>query len=99
MRVVTREEIHHLLDPEAALAAVADAFRRVSAGAAEQALVGHLGFPSPPGDVHVKSAWLRGDPVFVVKLAAPARFALRLRGKDKFRSATIQSQSAAHHSV
>jgi ornithine cyclodeaminase len=31
--------------------------------------VGHLGFGDPPGDCHLKGGYLRGDAVFVVKLA------------------------------
>lgn len=70
MRVVDLPEIRAVLDVDAAFSAVEDAIRRFAAGEAEQAAVGHLHFADPPGDVHVKSAWLKGDSVFVVKLAS-----------------------------
>lgn len=70
MRIVGLAEIRAALDPDAAITAVRDAIRRFARGEAQQAAVGHLGFTDPPGDVHVKSAWLRGDPVYVVKLAS-----------------------------
>lgn len=59
-----------MLDLEAALDDVADAMRRYSRGEAQQAAVGHLAFRDPPGDTHVKSAWLHGDEAFAVKLAS-----------------------------
>ena len=69
MRVIELPEILAALDEAAALAAVEDGFRRLSAGEAQVMAVGHLAFPDPPGDCHVKGAHLAGDPVFVVKLA------------------------------
>ena len=70
MKVYSRDQIQAALDPEAALADVADAMRRYSRGEAQQAAVGHLAFRDPPGDTHLKSAWLQGDEAFVVKLAS-----------------------------
>ena len=69
MRVVSLPEILAALDEDAALAAVAEGFRRYSAGQVQVAAVGHLAFADPPGDCHIKSAHLAGDDVFVVKLA------------------------------
>jgi ornithine cyclodeaminase len=69
MRVVALPEILAALDEDAALAAVAEGFRRYSAGQVQVAAVGHLAFADPPGDCHIKSAHLAGDDVFVVKLA------------------------------
>ena len=69
MRVIELPEILAALDETSAMAAVEDGFRRLSAGEAQVMAVGHLAFPDPPGDCHVKGAWLAGDPVFVVKLA------------------------------
>jgi ornithine cyclodeaminase len=62
-------EIESALDESAALAAVEDAFRRMSAGQAQVAAVGHLAFGDPPGDCHVKGGYLNGDDVFVFKIA------------------------------
>ena len=69
MRVVALPEILAALDEDAALAAVAEGFRRYSAGQVQVAAVGHLAFADAPGDCHIKSAHLAGDDVFVVKLA------------------------------
>jgi ornithine cyclodeaminase len=69
MRVIELPEILAALDEPLALAAVEDGFRRQSAGEAQIMAVGHLAFTDPPGDCHVKGAYLAGDPVFVVKLA------------------------------
>ncbi|HET6970947.1 MAG TPA: hypothetical protein VFH92_07475, partial [Phenylobacterium sp.] len=69
MRVIELPEILQALDEREALAAVEDGFRRLSAGEVQVMAVGHLAFPDPPGDCHVKGAWIAGDPVFVVKLA------------------------------
>jgi ornithine cyclodeaminase len=69
MRVIELPEILAALDEAEALAAVEAGFRRLSAGEAQVMAVGHLAFPDPPGDCHVKGAWLTGDPVFVIKLA------------------------------
>ncbi|MBW8812849.1 MAG: hypothetical protein JF588_05430 [Caulobacterales bacterium] len=69
MRVIELPEILAALDEAEALAAVEDGFRRLSAGEVQVMAVGHLAFGDPPGDCHVKGAWVAGDPVFVVKLA------------------------------
>jgi ornithine cyclodeaminase len=69
VKIATLEQIASALDEEAALAAVESAFRRFSAGEAQVAAVGHLGFTDPPGDCHVKSGCLAGDDVFVIKVA------------------------------
>lgn len=70
MRIVPLSDILAALDEDAALASVASGFRRFSAGEAQVTEVGHLGFVSPPGDCHVKSAHIAGDDVFVVKVAS-----------------------------
>ena len=69
MRIVELAEILAALDVDAALEAIEEGFRRYSAGDVESMSVGYLGFRDPPGDCHVKGAHLRGDDVFVVKLA------------------------------
>ena len=69
MRVVELPEILAALDEDAALAAVESGFRRLHACEAQVAAVGHLSFPDPPGDCHIKSAYIAGDEVFVVKIA------------------------------
>ena len=69
MRIVELPEILAALDEDAALAAVESGFRRMHAREAQVAAVGHLTFPDPPGDCHIKSAYMAGDDVFVIKVA------------------------------
>ncbi|HEY1410627.1 MAG TPA: NAD(P)-dependent oxidoreductase, partial [Rhodopila sp.] len=57
------------LDETAAMAAIENGFRELSAGSAQLMAVGHLQFASPPGDCHAKGAAIAGDPFFVIKLA------------------------------
>ena len=62
-------EILAALDEDAALAAVESGFRCLHAFEAQVAAVGHLSFADPPGDCHIKSAYMAGDEVFVIKVA------------------------------
>jgi ornithine cyclodeaminase len=69
-RVFTEDEIREAVDPAAVIAAVADGFRLYSAGKVEVPPVGLLHFEDPPGDVHIKYGFIRGDDVYVVKVAS-----------------------------
>jgi len=69
LRIVELPEILAALDEDAALAAVEAAFRRLHAFDAQVTAVGHLSFADPPGDCHIKSAYMTGDEIFVVKVA------------------------------
>jgi ornithine cyclodeaminase len=69
LRVVELPEILAALDEDAALAAVEAAFRRLHAFEAQVTAVGHLSFTDPPGDCHIKSGYIAGDEVFVIKVA------------------------------
>ena len=69
MNVVPRAAILDALDERAALEALEAGFRCYSAGEVQLTAVGQLTFGNPPGDCHVKGAYVEGDDVFVVKLA------------------------------
>ena len=69
LRIVELPEILAALDEDAALAAVESGFRRLHTFEAQVAAVGHLNFPDAPGDCHIKSAYMAGDEVFVIKVA------------------------------
>jgi len=69
LRIVELPEILAALDEDAALAAVESGFRRLHAFEAQVAAVGHLSFPDAAGDCHIKSAYMAGDEVFVIKVA------------------------------
>jgi ornithine cyclodeaminase len=70
MRVVGPDTIRAAVDEDEIVALIEDGFRRFSAGEADVMAVGHLAFATPPGDCHVKGGYLRGDDLFVVKLAS-----------------------------
>ena len=69
MRIVELSEILAALDEDAALAGVESGFRRLHAFEAQVTAVGHLTFPDAPGDCHIKSAYIAGDDIFVIKVA------------------------------
>ena len=69
MRIVELPEILAALDEDAALAGVESGFRRLHAFEAQVTAVGHLTFPDAPGDCHIKSAYIAGDDIFVIKVA------------------------------
>ena len=70
MKIFTQSEIRRAFDEEAALEAVETAFRSMHQGKAQIMAVGHLAFSDPPGDCHVKGAYMSGDEVFVIKVAS-----------------------------
>jgi len=69
VRVIGLAEIRAVFDEDAAYAAVEESFRQFSAGRARQTAVGHLQFDAPPGDCHVKGAYICGGDCFVIKVA------------------------------
>ena len=70
MRILRLPEIRQRVSAPAAIAAVAEGFAAYSRGEVTGPPVAHLGFDAPPGDVHIKAGWRRGDEVFVVKVAS-----------------------------
>ncbi len=70
MKLLSRAAIDGILDDFSAIDAIERGFRLHASGAARLAAVGYLGFDQPPGDCHIKSAYIAGDDVFVVKIAS-----------------------------
>jgi len=70
VRVLLEEEVRGLIGPAAALAAVRAAFAALGRG--EATLPGVIGFdvPAHRGEVHVKGAYLHGQPYYSIKEAA-----------------------------
>jgi ornithine cyclodeaminase len=70
--VYARDEIVAVLE-QIPIADVFAALRRgfvaYSNGTASVPPVGHIAFDNPPGSVHIKSGYIKGDPVFVIKIA------------------------------
>ena len=70
MRVITIEEIREVLPRLDPVAAMETAFSSYSEGQAVVGPVGELVFETPPGDVHIKYGYLKGDDYYVVKVAS-----------------------------
>lgn len=70
MNFISRTAIDGILGDFSAIDAIERGFRLHARGAARLAAVGYLGFDQPPGDCHIKSAYIAGDDVFVVKVAS-----------------------------
>ncbi|MEQ8485276.1 MAG: ornithine cyclodeaminase family protein [Pseudomonadales bacterium] len=69
VRILTLEQMQRHVDLGEARRAIADGFIAYSRGLAVTPPVGEMVFEDPPGDVHVKSAWIQGDAHFVIKTA------------------------------
>ena len=69
-RIVTADELRAAIGFEQLIEPVADAFRRSSAGEAQNGLIVLFPGDDPTaGDVYVKSGVVRGEPMFIVKVA------------------------------
>lgn len=69
MQVYNKQQIEAVLSADDLIRAVRHAFTAFSNGAVTTPPVGYLPFSNPPGDMHIKYGHIKGDPVFVVKLA------------------------------
>lgn len=69
MRILRRAEIEKALEPTAVIAAVEAGFAALARGEVTIPPVGHLDLPDPPGELHIKYGYRRGDPTFLVKMA------------------------------
>ena len=68
-RVVPLTEIERVLPDIDVIGAMEQAFIAYSEGRAVVPPVGELLFDDPPGDAHIKYGYLKGDDVFVIKVA------------------------------
>ena len=69
-RILTWAEIRAALDGIDVIAGMETAFEAYSAGRAVIPPVGELSFSEPPGDVHIKSGYLRDGQHYVIKIAS-----------------------------
>lgn len=67
--LLTLEEIKSKLDIEKAIHLQEYGFQSYSEGKVATPPVGHMDLGHDIGDVHIKSGWIKGDPLFVVKVA------------------------------
>lgn len=70
MKIVTLEQMHAVLPDIDVAGAIEAAFVAYSRGRAVVPPVGELVFDEPPGDVHIKYGYLRGDEYYVIKIAS-----------------------------
>ncbi|HTO31524.1 MAG TPA: ornithine cyclodeaminase family protein [Pararhizobium sp.] len=69
MQIISKSEIERSIDITKIAPALRAAFISMSRGDAQVPPVGYLGFPANNGDCHIKFGHIKGDPVFVVKIA------------------------------
>ncbi|MBU1475669.1 MAG: ornithine cyclodeaminase family protein, partial [Acidobacteria bacterium] len=64
------EEIRRAADGLDVLPLIEEGFVAYSEGKCVVPPVGELIFEEPPGDVHIKYGYIRGDDVYVIKIAS-----------------------------
>ncbi len=64
------EDIVTAASKEELIQCIESAFIALSDGSATVPPVGHLGFTDPPGDVHIKYGFIKGNPYYVIKIAS-----------------------------
>lgn len=69
MHIIPKETILNNFDAQEVLSAIEKAFIQFADGQAQVAPVTHLAFPEAKGECHVKSAHIKDEQIFVVKLA------------------------------
>lgn len=69
-RLVGREEIEAALPKIDLVGIIEEGFVRYSRGEVVVPPVGELLFDNPPGDVHIKYGYIRGDEYYVIKIAS-----------------------------
>ena len=70
MRIIEERELRERIGEEQALAAVERAFRALAEGSVVQPAPMGFDFEDAKGEVHVKGAYLKGSPIFAVKVAS-----------------------------
>jgi ornithine cyclodeaminase len=68
-RIVGRARIESVLPRVDVIAAMEEAFVAYSSGLSIVPPVGELLFEDPPGDAHIKYGYIKGDDIFVIKVA------------------------------
>ena len=69
-RVIRLEQIIKLLKEICPIQEIEEGFVEYSKGNVVVPPVGELIFDQPPGDVHIKYGYIKGDEYFVVKIAS-----------------------------
>ena len=69
-RILELDEIRQLIDTRQLIRDIEDGFVLYSGGRVVVPPVGFLHFEQPPGDVHIKYGYVKGDDVYVLKMAS-----------------------------
>lgn len=70
MQILHLSQIKELIDIPVLFRDLEEGYALYSEGKVEVPPVGFLHFPDPPGDVHIKYGYIRGDDVYVIKVAS-----------------------------
>ena len=73
MRILKKDEIVQViegLDPSYLLMQIEKAMVAIALNQVNMPPIGHLGFDSPPGDVHIKYGHITGDASYVIKIGS-----------------------------
>ncbi len=70
MQILELSQIKELIDVPELITDLEEGYALYSEGKVEVPPVGFLHFQDPPGDVHIKYGYIRGDSVYVIKMAS-----------------------------
>src|SRR5271156_1022248 len=70
MKIYTKKQIEECIDIPLILEELEKGLILYSEKQVEIAPVGFLRFKNPPGDVHIKSGYISGDDLYVIKIAS-----------------------------
>jgi ornithine cyclodeaminase len=70
MEILDLEQLKKLIDVDQLITDLEEGYALYSEGKVEVPPVGFLNFKDPPGDVHIKYGFIKGDSVYVVKIAS-----------------------------
>jgi ornithine cyclodeaminase len=70
MQILRLSQIKESIDIPELITELEEGYALYSEGKVEVPPVGFLHFQDPPGDVHIKYGYIRGDPVYVIKMAS-----------------------------
>jgi len=70
MKVLSLNQLKKLIDIDRLIIDLEEGYVLYSQGQVEVPPVGFLNFKDPPGDVHIKYGYIKGDSVYVIKIAS-----------------------------
>jgi len=70
MEILSLNQLKKLIDIDQLIIDLEEGYVLYSGGKVEVPPVGFLNFEDPPGDVHIKYGYIKGDSVYVVKIAS-----------------------------